>query len=208
MSATFIRRVIEVTIAIFAIAALHKFGRALVSILNGEFGTLLWPVQAGAYELDARLGDGAVTHFIDGTLAVSDQPIWHGVDVAFSLGGLALILAALFALRKVLVGFAGGELMNAENAGALRKIGKILLLACGLSVLHAVVIQSAILSAVTPVEGTMLHPSISWDVSGMTNIWLHYSPPLVTFTLGGLALLFAEAFKAGNAYREDSESVV
>ena len=65
-----------------------------------------------------------------------------------------------------------------------------------------------ILSAVTMPGGMLLHPSISWDVKGMTNIWLHYDVPLFTFTLGGLALLFAEAFRVGTAYREDSESVV
>ena len=42
----------------------------------------------------------------------------------------------------------------------------------------------------------------------MKNVWMDYSVPVGMFALGGIALLFAEAFKAGLAYREDSESVV
>ena len=84
----------------------------------------------------------------------------------------------------------------------------LLLAVCGLSVVHALVLQPLILSAVTVPEGMVLHPAISWDVKGAQNVWLHYDVPLVTFTLGGLALLLSEAFRVGSAYREDSESVV
>ena len=79
---------------------------------------------------------------------------------------------------------------------------------CGLSVIHAAILQASILSVVAAPEGTVLHPAISWDVKGMTNVWLHYDVPVFTFVLGGLALLFAEAFRVGAAYRTDSESMV
>ncbi len=208
MSAKFIRFVLEAVIALFFIAAFLLIGRATASALNGDFGVLQWPVQAGAYGLEMAMSDSAMVNFTDGTLQISDQPLWHAIDLGFSFATIALFIAALMVLRSVLTGFAQGELINAENAQALRKIGHILLTVCALSVVQALVLQPAILAAVTPVDGTVLHPSLSWDVQGATNIWLHYDPPIITFALGGLALLFSEAFKTGTAYRNDSESVV
>lgn len=208
MSAKLNRRLVELVIVLFFISGFLMIARAAEAILDGNFGTLHWPVQAGAYELEAELGEGALVSFLDGNLAVADQPLWHGVDLAFSLAIIGIFIMALMLLRKVLGSFADGEILNTANADALRKIGVILLAACGLSVLHALLLQPAILAVVTPVEGTVLHPAISWDVKGMTNIWLHYDPPIVTFTLAGLAWLFGEAIRSGANYRQDSESLV
>lgn len=208
MSAKFIRRVVEIFIAIFFIGGFLQIGRAAAAIFDGEFGTVRWPVQAAAYDLQVLVGESVPAFFTDATLAVSGQPFWHSVDLLFSLANIGIFIAALMLLRSVLANFADGDLVDAKNAAALRKIGLLLLAACGLSVLRAVVLQSAILSAVEERAGTVLHPSISWDVAGMNNVWLHYDVPIFTFALGGLALLFAEAFRAGVAYREDSESVV
>jgi len=208
MSATLIRRVIEVAIFVFFIGGFLLIARNFAAIWDGEFGVLAWPVQAGAYGMERPLGADAWTTFVDGNLVVTGQPFWYGVDIAFSVGYIALFIMSLMILRGVLSRFAQGDFVNAGNADSLARIGKILLLICALSVLHAVVVQFAILSIVEPANGTVLHPSISWDVKGATNIWLHYSPPIFTFILAGLALLFAEAIRAGNAYREDSESVV
>lgn len=208
MSAKLIRRVIEFVIVLFFISGFLLIGRSAAAVLDGRFGTITWPVQAGAYGLKADLGEGALVSFVDGSLTVSDQPFWYGVDLSFSLVTIGIFIAALMFLRGVLASFAQGDLLNEANAESLRKIGMILLAACALSVLHALVLQPAILAAVSPAEGTVLHPSISWDVKGMTNIWLHYDPPIVTFALGGLALLFAQAIRSGANYRKDSESVV
>jgi len=208
MSAKFIRRIVEVLITIFFIGGFLQIGRAVAAMFEGAFGTVRWPVQAGAFDLRAPVGEGAQAWFTDATLAVPDQPFWHGVDVLFSLTNIGIFIAALMLLRGVLANFTAGDLVDEKNVTALRKIGLLLLAACGLSVVRAVILQSAILSAVEERAGIVLHPSISWDVAGMTNIWLHYDVPIFTFALGGLALLFAEAFRAGVAYRKDSESVV
>jgi len=208
MSAKLIRRVVELVIVLFFVSGFLLIARAAAAILDGKFGTIHWPVQAGAYGLEAQLGEGAQVSFLDGNLAVAGQPFWHSIDLGFSIAIIGIFIAALVLLRGVLVSFAKGELLNTANADALRKIGVILLVACGLSVLNALLLQPAILSVVTPAEGTVLHPAISWDVKGMTNIWLHYDPPIVTFALGGLAWLFGEAIRSGANYRQDSESVV
>ena len=208
MSAQLIRRVLELLIVIFFAGGTIMIARAFAAMFDGDFGTVNWPVQAGAYDLQVELGEGALATFVDANLAVSGQPFWHAVDLLFSFAGIAIFIIALVMLRNVLMRFAEGDLLNIANADAMRKIGGVLLLACALSVIQAIVVQSAILSAVTPADPAILHPSISWDVSGATNVWLHYDPPLVTLLLGGLAILFAEAIRSGCAYRQDSESVV
>ena len=208
MSAKFIRRIVELFIAILFLGAFLQIGRALAAMFEGNFGTLHWPLQASALDMQVPIGDGASAVFADGILELTGQPFWHGVDLIFSLAVIAIFVSVLMVLRSVLVSFAEGEVMNSENAIALRKIGLLLLAVCGLSVLHAVLLQSAIISTVETQAGTVLHPSISWDVKGMTNLWLHYDVPFFTFVLGGVAILFSEAFRAGTAYREDSESVV
>ena len=141
-------------------------------------------------------------------LIVPDQPIAHAFDLAVGCVTLAMFVVALLALRQVLKRFAAGDFVVEENTAALRRIGLLLLATCALSVVHAMVLQPLILSAVVMPEGAVLHPSISWNVKGMQNIWLHYDVPLVTFTLGGVAMLLSEAFRAGSVYRQDSESVV
>lgn len=208
MSAKFIRRIVEVFIAILFIGAFLQIGRAVAAMLEGEFGTLHWPLQAGALELTAAVGDGASAVFVDGVLELSGQPFWHGVDLMFSLAVIAIFVAVLMGLRTVLFNFAEGEVLSTANAAALRRMGLLLFAVFGLSVLHAVLLQAAIISAVQTDANTVLHPSISWNVNGMTNLWLHYDVPIFTLVFGGVAILFSEAFKAGTAYREDSESVV
>lgn len=208
MSAKFIRRIVEVFIAIFFIGGFLQIGRAVAAMFDGKFGTVRWPVEASAFDLQAPVGEGVQAWFTDATLAVPGQPFWHSVDLLFSLTNIGIFIAALMLLRSVLANFTSGDLVDEENAIAMRKIGLLLLAACGLSVVRAILLQSAILTAVEEQAGTVLHPSISWDVSGMTNVWLHYDVPIFTFAMGGLALLFAEAFRAGVAYRKDSESVV
>ena len=208
MSAKFIRRIVEVFIAILFLGAFLQIGRAVAAMFEGEFGTLHWPLQAGALDLQVPVSEGASATFVDGVLSLSGQPFWHGVDLIFSLAVIAVFVAVLMALRSVLFSFAEGEVLNAENAAALRKMGLLLFAVFGLSVLHAILLQSAIISNVQTKAGTVLHPSISWDVKGMTNLWLHYDVPIFTLVFGGVAILFSEAFRAGAAYREDSESVV
>lgn len=208
MSAKVIRRIVEIVIGLFFIGGFLMIGRATAQMFDGQFGTVTWPVQAGAYDLEVAMGERATTSFVDGTLSVSGMPFWHAIDLTFSIAAIGIFITALMLLRGVLASFTRGDLVTAENAGALRKIGWLLLAACVLSVVHALVLQPAIISAVDPAEGTILHPSLSWNVKGMTNIWLHYDVPVFTLVLGGLALLFAEAFRVGTAYRKDSESVV
>ncbi len=208
MSAKFVRRLVELFVAIFVIGIAIRIIRFVAAAFGGAFGTLTWPVQASAIGDRVPLTGDALIRFDDGLLVVPGQPMAYAVDLLVSCATLIIFVVALLALRKVLIRFAEGEFVVDANTAALRKIGILLLAVCGLSVLHALILQPIILAAVTLPDGMVLHPAISWDVKGVKNIWLHYDVPLFTFTLGGLALLFSEALRAGSVYREDSESVV
>lgn len=208
MSATFIRRIVDLFIAIFVLGGLMRIARAAAAIYSGEFGTLIWPVQAGAIGDQLELTNGATIGFSDGLLSVPGLHIAHALDLTIHLGSVGIYIMALIGLRSVLIRFAGGLLVVEENTAAFRRIGWLFLIVCGLSAIHALVLQPVILSAVEMPAGMVLHPSLSWNVAGMKNVWLHYDVPLFTFVLGGLSLLFSEAFRVGSAYREDSESVI
>lgn len=208
MKVTVVHRTVDLFIGIFAIAGLISIARSIASIYRGEFGTVKWPVQAESVGTVVELADNSMIRFYDGELSVTGQPLAHAIELIAYLGTMAIFLLALFALRKILSGFAEGEIVVERNAIALRKVGWLLFGACGISILQTLMLQPIILAAVAIPDQMALHPSISWDIEGVSNIWLHYSPPLVTFLLGGLALSFAAAIRAGAEYRQDSESVI
>lgn len=208
MKTTLVRRTVDLFIGLFAIAALIRIFRIVGSILNGNFGTVTWPVQAEAVGTNLELADNAMIRFPDGSLSIAGEPVTHAIDAVATLGALGLFILALFILKDLLTGFAQGEVLTEKNAVRLRKIAWLLFGVCGISIAQTLVIQPMILSAVAVPNGMALHPSISWGIAGASNIWLHYEPPLITFLLGGLALLFSAAIQSGAEYRHDSESLV
>lgn len=208
MKTTLVRRTVDLFIALFAIAAIVSVARLVAAVVSGDFGTISWPVQAEAVGTGVELADNARIRFADGLLSVADEPLAHALGSLASLASLGLIIAALLLLRKVLSGFAKGDVLTHNNALWLRRIAWLLIAVCGVSLIHAFALQPMILSAVEVPDGMVLHPSVSWDVKGVSNIWLHYDPPLGTFLLGLLALLFSAAIQAGTEYRQDSESVI
>ena len=208
MKTTFVRGALDLFIGLFALAVIVQIVRLITSIVDGTFGTITWPVQAQAVSTDVELSNTAMIRFLDGSLSVAGEPLAHALGSAASLASLALVIAALLILRRVLAAFAQGEVLTERNADALRRIAWLLLAVCAVSVVQAFGLQPLILSAVDVPSGMALHPSISWDIAGVSNIWLHYDPPLGTFLLAGLALLFATAIQSGAQYRHDSESLI
>jgi hypothetical protein len=208
MNVMVIRRIVEVFIAIFAIGAVSNIWRGIRTALSDEFGQLHWPLQAADAAEHLELGGGGAIHLTHGVITVSGQPMAQLLDMLVDLSAIGLFIIALLALRKLLIRFAWGDPFNHENADGLRKIGLALLVICALSVAQVLILQPIILAAAQMPAGMVLHPSISWDVAGMKNVWLDYEVPIFTFVLGGIAMLFSQAFKIGMAFREDSESVV
>ncbi len=208
MKTTLVRSTVDLFIGLFAIAAIVSVVRLVAAMIRGEFGTISWPVQAEAVSTGVELAANARISFADGLLSVAGEPLAHALGSLASLASLGLIIAALLLLRKVLSGFAQGEVLTHKNAEWLRRIAWLLITVCGVSLIHAFALQPMILSSVEVPDGIALHPSVSWDVKGVSNIWLHYDPPLGTLLLGLLALLFSTAIQAGTEYRQDSESVL
>lgn len=207
MSITFVRRIIEVFIGLFVIAGIIAIIRAIAAAASGAFGSVSLPITTDTPTVTQLASDG-LYRWTHGMITVTGQPVAHLLEIATRLAGLALLVIAMLALRKLLLALATGDLFTDANIALLRKIGIALLAVCALSVVKAVVLQTVVLNGAQMPEGFVLHPSISWNVDDVTNIWLDYSVPIWTFILGALALLTGEAFKSGKAYREDSESVV
>lgn len=208
MSAKVIQRIVEFFILLVVVGVAISLLRDLAALVSGEFGTVRWRVSAADVGQTINLSEQASIAMTHGNLAVANQPLAWTIEALSSLGQAVLFLLALLATRRLLIRFTQGDLFNQANAAELRKIGLLLLVVCGVSVVSTLAIQPMILSAVSTPSDMVLHPSISWDVKDMKNVWMDYSVPVAMFALGGIALLFAEAFKAGLAYREDSESVV
>ncbi|MEL6540529.1 MAG: hypothetical protein AAFQ34_03905 [Pseudomonadota bacterium] len=208
MKTTWVRGAVDLFIGLFALAAIVQLVRLIASIVNGTFGTITWPVQAEAVGTKVELAGNATIRFPDGNLSVVGEPVAHALGTLASLTNLALVILALLTLRRVVSGFAQGEVLTNQNAAGLRKIAFLLLAVCAISVVHAFALQPMILSAIDAPSGVALHPSISWDIAGVSNVWLHYDPPLGTFLLAGLAFIFSAAIQSGARYRDDSESVV
>ena len=207
MSVTFIRRVIEVFIGLFILGIVIASVRAVASLVSGSFGTVSWPIASDLPQ-PVELASSGLLRWTHGRIVLTDQPFAHAFDLATGIGILVLLILAMLSLRKLLLAVAGGDPFTSANIAHLRKIGWLLIAVCIVSVFNAVVLQSIILSAAEAPQGIALHPSISWDVAGVENVWMDYTVPVWTFMLGALAFITAGAFQAGKDYREDSESVV
>lgn len=207
MSAKLIRRIVEIFILVFSLGIVLDLARSIFAALSGDFGTFGWHVSAGEPGI-MKLGSSGAISWTDGTLTLTGQPVAHALDLVAHIVSVALLLLALFALRRVLISFTEGAVFTQPNVVSLRRIGQALLAVCAISVASVLVLQPIILGAVEMPAGYVLHPSISSNIGDVRNLWLDYDVPIFTFLLGGLALLIAEAFRNGTAYREDSESVV
>jgi Protein of unknown function (DUF2975) len=208
MSARVIQRIVEVFVFLVVAGILLGLLRDIAAMVAGEFGTVSWQVSAADVGQTIDLHEGAAISMTHGNLAVDNLPIAAVIEALSSIGQAALFLIALLALRRLLMRFAQGDLINQANADELRRVGYLFIAICAVSVFSVLALQPMVLAAVPAQPHIALHPSISWDVAGMKNVWLDYSPPVVMFSVGGFALLLAEALKTGLAYREDSESVV
>lgn len=207
MSAKLIRRLTEVLIGLFMLGVGINIIKAVAAAVSGSFGTVRWAAST-ADPVQRALGDNGQFTLSHGEVVATDAPFVGMIDLIASLAMLGVLIVALLALRKLLLNFAEGQLFDDANVGHLRRIGKALLLGVAISIAMALVIQPLLLNSVGTVDGVVLHPSLSWNEKNVENIWLEYSPPIMVFLLGGLALLTAEAFKRGKEYRVDSEGVL
>lgn len=207
MSAKVIRRLTEALIGLFMLGVVINIVKAIASAVSGSFGTVRWTAST-TEPVSRAMGENGSYQISHGTMAVEGQPFLGIVDLIASLAMLGVLIVALLALRKLLLNFADGQFFDERNSQLLSRIGKMLMIGVAISVAMALIIQPLMLDAIGPIEGVALHPSLSSNAADVENIWLEYSVPVMTFLLGGLALLTAEAFKRGMEYRIDSEGVL
>lgn len=207
MGAGLIRRIVELAIGLAGLAMLIGISRAVIRLFSGQSSEVVWPVVTGSPATQA-LGAGASATWTHGSLVVANQPLLQWLDLIAQSVTLALSIWALVCLRRLVILFSRGEFLEFRNVADLRRIAMALLAICGVSLASALLLQPLLLASFETQGGVVMHPSLSWDVAGKTNVWLDYEVPIGTAMLAGLAALFAEALKSGIAYREDSEGVL
>ena len=202
MTATLIKRLVDLAILVLLLAG----GLAVVGILAGNM-SVTHAVQVAPPALES-IGPNATLAFDRGTLSIEGNGVLRAAAIATALAGVALALLALLALRRLLGRFAEGEALSEGAVADLRRIGFLLIGLAVFSVAAELAMQPLLLDTLAPPAGTIVHPSLSWSKEGMRNIWLDTDVPVGTAVLGALALLVAQAFRAGLDYRRDSEGVL
>lgn len=207
MSPVVIRRICDVFIGLLLLGPLLVVLRGVLAVLNGDFGKLDWAVSTASPAV-TELGSSGFIEWSHGTIRILNTPLGGAMELLFYFASAALLLIALLSLRGLLVRFMAGEQFVLANVTSLRRIGWALLAVCAMSLAEVLMSQAMILDMATMPAGMELHPAISFNSSNVENVWLEYDVPVLLFSLGGLALIFAEAFRSGMAFRQDSESVI
>lgn len=213
MTAIWTKRFVNALLVLVAIAALGGVLQAAGSIADGRFHMVSYPASSEniiMHSLEAAGENKAFWQLKEGTIRVDDHTWLRGSRLVGRFIGLALLAGIFWQLRGLLVRIAEGDVFNDGNVAALRTIGKLLVIASVLSISITVMTQYAILEALPEVlDGNrVIHPSISWNVKGVENIWMEYTPPIIPMLLAMISFITASAFQSGKNWREDSESVV
>jgi len=213
MMAVWTKRFVNALLVLVALAALGSAIQAIGSIADGKFHMVSYPASSTnivMHSLDSSQGNSAWWQLQEGTVRVDDHTWLRASRLIGRFIGLGVLAAIFWQLRVVLIKIGEGDVFNDRNVAALRMIGKLLVVSSVLSISITFMTQYAILSALPDVlDGNrVVHPSLSWNVKGVENIWMEYSPPIVPMLLALTAFITAGAFQSGKNYREDSESVV
>lgn len=125
------------------------------------------------------------------------------LDIAVTVGGWLLVLLAL---RQLVSGIGTGAAFTARNAQRLRTMGLVLIGLNLWSVARLLIAEPVLLGSVAVGgSGRQLLSSISQGAPGVENLRIEagYSPALLV--AGLVMLVLADAFRSGQALREDNE---
>lgn len=211
MSANWTRRFVDFLLLIVALAALAAIVQAASSIADGEFHVVSYAAQSDDTTTQVLASTGNADSFWElreGTIRVENLTWLNAARLAGRLVGLGLLAAVFWHVRGTLGRIGRGDVFGEDNIVAMRRIGKFLVAGSVVSIAMTVMTQYAILDAIPELPGRAIHPSISWSEQGVENIWMDYTPPLLPMLLAMIAFITAGAFRSGQQYREDSESVV
>ncbi|WP_271077639.1 DUF2975 domain-containing protein [Aurantiacibacter sp. MUD61] len=213
MSAIWTKRFVNFLLVIVALAAVGALLQAWSAYSEGKFHMVAYPAKSEniiMHSLDAAGDNDTFWQLQEGTVRVDNHSWLRGARLVGRLAALGLIGAVFWQLRGLLSRIGVGEVFSDQNVTSLRNIGKLLVVGSVLSISMTVMTQYAILEAMPDVidSNRAIHPSISWGVQGKENIWMDYTPPILPMLMAMIAFITAGAFKSGQQFREDSESVV
>ena len=213
MTAVWTKRFVNLLLFLIALAALGGILKAASAISADKFHMVSYPASSSTiimHSLDATQGNSAWWQLQEGSVRVDNHTWLAATRLIGQFIGLGLLAAIFWQLRGTLIRIGEGDVFDDANVSALRMIGKLLVAASVLSVSITFMTQYAILEALPEVldKDRVVHPSLSWNVKGVENIWMEYTPPIIPMLMALIAFITAGAFQSGKAYREDSESVV
>ena len=213
MTAVWTKRFVNVLLVLVAIAALGILMKAASAISADKFHMVSYPASSSTiimHSLDAMGANAAFWQLQEGTVRVDNHTWLAASRLIDQFIGLGLLAGIFWQLRGTLIRISTGDVFNDANVIALRRIGKLLVIASVLSISITFMTQYAILEALpeTLDNDRVVHPSFSWSVKGVENIWMEYSPPIIPMLMAMIAFITAGAFRSGQDYRADSESVV
>ncbi|MCJ8191477.1 DUF2975 domain-containing protein [Sphingomicrobium aestuariivivum] len=177
-----------------------------IKLANGSFGEAVY--EASSTNVLVQPFEGGYWDLNYGQVRVAGAPLLAGFQMLLKIAFLLLLARIFFQLRDLVGRIGEGRMFEEENVASLRRIGVALGAICALSIAGAIIVQQWFLALIGPAEGKVLHPSLSWNLDGVNNIWMEYSPPFGAFILALLAFIAADAFKRGMEYRVDSEGVL
>ncbi|MBH5322833.1 DUF2975 domain-containing protein [Aurantiacibacter sediminis] len=211
MSAIWTKRFVNFLLVIVALAAVGALVQAWSAYSEGKFHMVSYPAESDRYQVYPIGNWDAFWQAKEGSVRVDDHAWLRAARLAGELIAIGLLAAIFWQLRGFLGRVAGGDVFSDANILALRRIGKLLVSGSVLGISIAVMTQFAILEALPEtLDGDrIILPSISFGSDPeMPNIRMQYTPPILPMLMAMIAFITAGAFKSGQQYREDSESVV
>ena len=208
MSAIWVRRFVDLLLAIVVLAAIGALWQAGSSIAEGKFHMVSYPAKSENITMYTLGQSETYWQVQEGTVRIDNHTWLRVMQLGKRLVELALIFAVFWQLRGMLERFGRGNVFADANIFALRRIGLLLLLGCLLSVAMAVFTQAIILDTIPADPLREIRSSFSTSTRGIETIRMQYTLPILPLLMAMIAFITAGAFKSGQQYREDSESVV
>lgn len=212
MSIRLLRILLGIAIALVALGLLLGLGFLGHALISGEPLATTLPLLTDRPEEKTVVLRGTAQAagrilYDHATLSVSAGGIGYtllqGLDILVTCG---LWLLALLSLRRLITRIGASLAFQAANVRLLRVVGWSLIALNIWTVIRGA-FQPVLLAHIAVGDATaQLLPSIARGTSGMENLRIDLALDPVLLICGLIVLVLAEAFRAGQALREENES--
>lgn len=208
-----LEHLLSLGIGLVAIGMAAGLGFFLIAAFNGDAvqTTLPLAIDGAARHAVTMRDTGAAVGAVagdHGTMQVTAGGALYRfgqlLDIVLS-GGLLIVI--LYRLRRVVAAIAGGHPFEHGTVAALRMIGWALI-ALNLWNWVRILVLPLLLLPHLSVEGWRLAPAIARGAPGEHLMRIDAHVSIVPLLVGLVVLVLAEAFRAGQALREDNEAIV